>query len=113
MFALAAPLNFTNASYVDRRLEEMLHAANAPVHLLVLEASGMIDIDYTGSRILQQTIARLRGAGVTVALARLLGERAQVQAERTGLIGALESDHVFRTVDDAVRTLRSEMESSD
>jgi SulP family sulfate permease len=106
VFALAAPLNFTNASYVCHRMIAMLAACDPPARLLVLEASGMIDIDYTGSRILQQTIARLRGAGITVALARLSDERAQVQALRTGLVAALAPGHVFRTVDEAVRTLQ-------
>ena len=106
VFALAAPLNFTNASYVCHRMIAMLAATDPPARLLVLEASGMIDVDYTGSRILQQTIARLRGAGITVALARLSDERAQVQALRTGLVAALAPGHVFRTVDEAVRTLQ-------
>ena len=106
VFALAAPLNFTNAGYVCRRLVGMIGAAAHTPSLLVLEASGMIDIDYTGSQALEQTIARLREAGMTVALARLSGERARLQAARTGLIAALGEDHVFRTVDEAVRTLR-------
>lgn len=106
VFALAAPVNFTNAGYVCRRLVEMIGAAAHAPSLLVLEASGMIDIDYTGSQTLQQTIARLRAGGVTVALARLSGERAQEQAARTGLVAAVGPQHVFRTVDDAVRTLR-------
>jgi MFS superfamily sulfate permease-like transporter len=108
VFGLAAPINFTNASYVCRRLVELV-AARPSLDLVVLEASGMIDIDYTGSRVLQQTVARLRDGGITVALARLLGERAQMQAVRTGLIAVLETEHVFRTVDDAVRTLRRQV----
>lgn len=104
VFALAAPVNFTNANYVSHRLMALLAAAGG-TRLMVLEASGMIDIDYTGSRILQETIARLRGRAITVALARLSAERAQDQAQRTGLIDALGREHVFRSVDEAVRTL--------
>jgi MFS superfamily sulfate permease-like transporter len=106
VFALAAPINFTNANYVSRRLTERV-AATPGIRLVVLEASGMIDIDYTGSGILQQVIAQLRDGGMTVALARLSVERALAQAQRTGLIDALGQDHVFRSVDDAVRTLRA------
>ncbi len=108
VFGLAAPINFTNASYVCRRLTELV-AMRHSVTLVVLEASGMIDIDYTGSRVLQQTIARLRDGGITVALTRLLGERAQLQAGRSGLIAALGPKQVFRTVDDAVRALRPQV----
>ena len=83
-----------------------LDAAPAPVKLLVIEASGMIDIDYTGSQILQQTIAELRARSIDVAIARLSDERAQAQASRTGLIAALGPERAFRTVEEAVRQLR-------
>jgi sulfate permease, SulP family len=105
VFALAAPLNFTNASYVTFRLDRTVAAAPTPPHLVVLEASGMIDLDYTGSRFLEQAIAGLRGAGMVVALARLSAERAEAQARRTGLIDTLGADKVFRSVDEAVIAL--------
>ena len=60
VFATAAPLNFANAQYISDNIMAAVAAAPVPVKLLVIEASGMIAIDYTGSQILQQTIARLR-----------------------------------------------------
>ena len=110
VFALAAPLNFTNASFVCGRLAEVIAARPTPPRLVVLEASGMIDIDYTGSRVLQQTIARLRNDGMVVALARLSAERAYKQATLTGLIDTLGADMAFRSVEDAVNALRPVME---
>jgi MFS superfamily sulfate permease-like transporter len=106
VFATAAPLTFTNAQYISDKIMIALAAAPAPVKLLVIEASGMIDIDYTGSQILQQTIAELRARSIDVAIARLSDERAQAQASRTGLIAALGSERAFRTVEEAVRRLR-------
>jgi MFS superfamily sulfate permease-like transporter len=106
VFALAAPLNFTNASFVCGRLAEVIAARPTPPRLVVLEASGMIDIDYTGSRVLQQTIARLRNDGMVVALARLSAERAYKQAALTGLIETLGAEMAFRSVEDAVTALR-------
>jgi SulP family sulfate permease len=105
VFAPAAPLNFTNAVFVCRRLQEAAAQAPARVRLIVIEASGMIDIDYTGSRILQQTIAALRAQSIAVALARLSAERAQLQAERTGLLKAVGAARVFKSVEDAVRAM--------
>jgi MFS superfamily sulfate permease-like transporter len=84
-----------------------LATAPAPVKLLVIEASGMIDIDYTGSQILQQTIATLRSRSIEVAIARLADARAQAQASRTGLIAALGPERVFKSVEEAVRRIRS------
>jgi sulfate permease, SulP family len=106
VFATAAPLTFTNAQYISDKIMSALAAAPAPVKLLVIEASGMIDIDYTGSQILQQTIAELRARSIDVAIARLSDPRAQAQASRTGLIAALGPERAFRSVEDAVRQLR-------
>ncbi|MDA8251712.1 MAG: SulP family inorganic anion transporter [Rhodospirillales bacterium] len=106
VFAPAAPLNFTNAVFVCRRLAAAVAAARDPVRLLVIEASGIVSIDYTGARILQETIAELRARGIAVALARLSAERAQRQAEQTGLLASVGAARVFRSVEDAVRATR-------
>jgi MFS superfamily sulfate permease-like transporter len=105
VFATAAPLTFTNAQYIRDEIMTALAAAPAPVKLLVIEASGMIDIDYTGSQILQQTIVQLRSRSIEVAIARLSDKRAQEQAGRTGLIAALGPGRVFRSVEEAVRRI--------
>jgi sulfate permease, SulP family len=105
VFATAAPLTFTNAQYISDRIMAALARAPAPVKLLVIEASGMIDIDYTGSQILQQTIASLRARSIEVAIARLSDTHAQEEASRTGLIAALGPGRVFRSVEEAVRRI--------
>jgi SulP family sulfate permease len=105
VFAPAAPLTFTNAQYISDEIMTALATAQAPVKLLVIEASGMIDIDYTGSQILQQTIAKLRSRSIEVAIARLSDTRGRAEAERTGLIAALGSERVFKSVEEAVRRI--------
>jgi hypothetical protein len=69
----------------------------------VIEASGVIDIDYTGSQILQQAIAQLRSRSIEIAIARLSDERAQLQATRTGLIAAIGPQRVFKSVEEGSR----------
>ena len=103
MFAPAAPINFTNATYVRRRLMEAIDALPEPCRLVVIEANGIIDIDYTGAQVLLQLIDDLRKQKIDVALARLESQQAQTSAARTGLIAALGADHVFRSVEDAIR----------
>ena len=105
VFAPAAPLNFTNASFIRAQLKAAIEKAPTPVRLVVIEASGMIDIDYTGAGMLIRLIAFLREQGTDVALARLSAERAGTQAERTGLVEALGRDRVFHSVEDAIRAL--------
>jgi sulfate permease, SulP family len=105
VFAPAAPLNFTNAQGISQKIKLAIVARRPPVKLLVIEASGIIDIDYTGSQLLQREIAELEAKGITVAIARLSHEEAQLEAGRSGLIDSIGKDHVFMSVEEAVRKL--------
>jgi len=103
VFAPGAPVCFANATYVRRELERSISSMREPCRLVVLEANGVIDIDFTGSQMLQEVIARLQQRHIPVALARLESERAQRAAERTGLLSVLGAQQVFRSVDEAIR----------
>jgi sulfate permease, SulP family len=107
VFAPGAPIYFTNAAYVRRKLMDTIAAMPAPRRLLVIEAHGVIDIDFTGSQMLQQVIAELHQRDIQVALARLESERAQRAAARTGLLAVLGSELIFRSVEDAIRARSS------
>ncbi|MFC2968196.1 SulP family inorganic anion transporter [Acidimangrovimonas pyrenivorans] len=104
VFALGAPLNFINARYLLGRLGAAIRRKRP--QLVVIEASGVINIDFTGSSLLQQAIADWRAAGIALALARLESTEAAAQAARTGLVAQLGADHVFLSVEEAVRALR-------
>jgi MFS superfamily sulfate permease-like transporter len=106
VFAPAAPINFTNASFIRGELKAAIEKAAAPVKLVVIDASAVIDIDYTGARALADYIVFLRAKGIDLALARLSAERARAQATRTGLLEAFGNDHVFLSVEDAIRGIR-------
>lgn len=106
VFAPAAPLNFTNAAFIRARLMGAVERAAVPVRLVVIEASGVTGIDYTGAAMLRDLVAVLRERGVGVALARLSAERAQEEAERSGVVAAVGAGQVFQTVEEAVRRWR-------
>ncbi|MBN8875634.1 MAG: SulP family inorganic anion transporter [Rhodospirillales bacterium] len=108
VFAAAAPLSFTNAAFVRSRLDQAIaqhRATRGALRLVVLEASGVTSIDYTAASMLLRLIETLRRRGIAVALARLSGERAQAEADRSGVLAAFGPDHVFRSVEDAVRAV--------
>ena len=105
VFATAAPLTFTNAQYISDRIMAAITKSLAPVKLLVIEASGMIAIDYTGSQVLQKTINRLKSCSIDVAIARLSDEGAMIEAEQTGLLAVLGPGRVFKSVEEAVRQI--------
>jgi hypothetical protein len=52
-----------------------------------------------------QMISRLRKRNIDVALARLEAKGAMTAAARAGLLAALGEDHVFHSVEEAVRAL--------
>jgi SulP family sulfate permease len=103
VFAIGAPVNFTNALSICRQLEAMVAAETVPLRRIVLEASGVVGIDYTGARILGAAIRRLRDRGIPVAMARLSSEKARAVAIRTGLLASLGTDAVFHSVEDAIQ----------
>jgi sulfate permease, SulP family len=105
VFAPAAPLNFTNAQGIIDKINVAIAARRPPVKLLVIEASGIIDIDYTGSQLLRHAITDLEAKGVAVAIARLSHEQAQLEAGRSGLVQSIGKGHVFMSVEEAVRKL--------
>jgi SulP family sulfate permease len=108
VFSPAAPIAFTNGRFIARCLSDLVAAAPEPVRLIVLEGSGISDIDYTGARIFSTEIARLRASGIAVAIARLADGRARTAAERTGLLEAFGPDRDFNSVHEALERLRAE-----
>ncbi|MBV9236117.1 MAG: SulP family inorganic anion transporter, partial [Xanthobacteraceae bacterium] len=106
VFAPGAPVNFTNAYFIRDKLQAAIASLTEPCRLVVIEANGVIDFDFTGAEILQQTIIDLRSEGIDVMLTRLESEIAVRAAERAGLLSLLGPDHVFRSVEDAVQAYR-------
>ncbi len=105
VFAPAAPITFTNAGYIVGRLRACLAAAPEPVRVLVIEGSGVIDVDYSGAQTLSKEIAKLKERGITVAIARLADERARAAASRTGLLAAIGPGREFKSVHEALEEL--------
>ncbi|MBR0869279.1 SulP family inorganic anion transporter [Bradyrhizobium tropiciagri] len=101
---LQAPLSFLNAEGFHGAVLKAIGRAPKP-RLLVIEASGVIEIDFTAAQALHDLFRECREQDVTVAVARLESTRAQDAFERFGLYDVLPRDHVFRSVDEAVRAL--------
>jgi MFS superfamily sulfate permease-like transporter len=100
-----APLFFLNA--YDFRSDALAALSNAPkdTRLFVLEAGGLVEIDFTASEMMIQVIKAARERGVDFAVARLESVRAQKAFERFGVTACLGEDHIFQSVDSAIRAL--------
>jgi MFS superfamily sulfate permease-like transporter len=100
---LQAPLSFLNAPGFRNDIARVLNEVSPK--LLVLEASGMVEIDFTAAQVLLDVFKECTEQGVTVAVARLESVRAQNAFDRFGLHDVLPKDRVFHSVDEAVRAL--------
>jgi MFS superfamily sulfate permease-like transporter len=100
---LQAPLSFLNAPTFRSEVTDVVKTSNPK--LVVLEASGMVEIDFTAAQVLLDLFRECREDGVTVAVARLESVRAQDAFERFKLYDALPREHVFHSVDEAVQKL--------
>jgi MFS superfamily sulfate permease-like transporter len=102
---LQAPMSFLNAAGFHSDVLKVINASTPTPRLLVIEASGMIEIDFTAAQALHDLFRECRDDGVTVAIARLESTRAQEAFERFDLYEVLPKDRVFHSVDEAVRAL--------
>jgi SulP family sulfate permease len=98
-----APLSFLNAYHFRRDLLDALKSAPEKTRLIVLEATGIVEIDFTAAQVLTDLIRRCHADGVDFAIARLESIRAQAAMARFGIEALLGPDHQFHSVEEAIR----------
>ena len=100
-----APLSFLNAYHFRRDILEALKSSPKKARLLVLEATGIVEIDFTAAQVLTDLIRRCHADGVDFAIARLESVRALDAMTRFGICEQLGTDHLFQSVDEAIKAL--------
>jgi sulfate permease, SulP family len=103
-----APLSFLNAHHFRRDMMQLVQASAQKARLIVLEATGIVEIDFTAAQILRDVIRACRAEGVDFAIARLESIRAQQAIEQFGIAELLGTDHMFHSVDEALRALNGD-----
>jgi sulfate permease, SulP family len=101
-----APLSFLNAYHFRSDMTGLLQTTPQPPRLIVLEATGIVEIDFTAAQILSDTIRACGAAGAGFAIARLESERAQQAIERFGIEPLLVKGRLFHSVEEAIRACR-------
>ena len=102
----ATPLWYANAVHFKAEVDRALARAEGIPELLVLDAMGMSDIDYTGSRALRGVLDKLDRDHVEVAVARA-GTHLRQGLARSGLIERIGAERFFPSVGEAVTALGS------
>jgi sulfate permease, SulP family len=100
---LQAPLSFLNAYDFRRDVLAALKSSSQKVRLLVLEATGIVEIDFTAAQVLTDVIRQCHADGIDFALARLESMRAQDAIVRFGIAALLGTDRQFQSVEEAIR----------
>ena len=101
-----APLSFLNAYHFRGDLLSALKTGPSTPRLVVLEATGILEIDFTAAQVLRDLIGACRAKGVAVAIARLESVRAQQAMARFHIDDLLGQDHIFLSVEQAIAALK-------
>jgi MFS superfamily sulfate permease-like transporter len=102
---LQAPLSFLNAYQFRADMRDLRRNHPEPVRLFVLEATGIVQIDFTAAQVLIQVIRESHKQEIVFAIARLESVRAQAALTRFHIHEVLQPDRIFRSVEEAIRTL--------
>jgi MFS superfamily sulfate permease-like transporter len=100
-----APLSFLNAYDFRRDILAALASSPQKVRLVVLEATGIVEIDFTAAQVLTDIIRQCHADGVDFAIARLESNRAQAAMVRFGIAALLGPGHEFHSVEEAIGAL--------
>ena len=82
-----------------------MRAAPTPVKAIVLEASSIVELDFSGARMLETEIRDWKSRGVDFYIARLESVRAGQALERFGIIALLGEQCIFHSVDEVIRRI--------
>jgi SulP family sulfate permease len=103
--AYQAPLSFLNVRQFQDDFLKAMQEAGEGLKLVVLEASSIVEIDFTAAGLLAGVVDACKKANVEFAIARLESVRAQHALEKFEVLKALGKGRMFRSVDEATRAL--------
>jgi SulP family sulfate permease len=97
----AAPLWYANATHFRAALDHARRRSAQKPQLLVLDALGMYDVDFTGSQALGKALDELGRDGVAFAVARA-GDHLKENLARSGLLQRIGAERFYGSVNEAV-----------
>ncbi len=100
----ATPLWYANATHFRAEVARHLAAVEPPPQAVVLDAFGMHDIDYTGSRELSELLDNLEREKIRFVLARA-GKTVRENLSRSGLLARIGPEHLYSSADAAVAAI--------
>jgi MFS superfamily sulfate permease-like transporter len=98
-----APLFFLNAENFRTSLDQAVESMPQPIKAIVLEASSMNELDFSGAQALADLVRSWSARGVQFYVARLISLRAQESFKDFCILPLLAHQKTFESVADAVR----------
>lgn len=99
-----AQLYYANALTVRDHVKAMIAASKSPPRAVIFDSNAQEDIDLTSTDVVKGLIKELRGSGIDIYFAEVHAPVLE-HARKTGLLEGIGADHVFATVDAAVRAI--------
>jgi sulfate permease, SulP family len=97
-----APIYYANALTVQKQVKRMVEETLPPPRAILLDAAGQDNLDITSAEVLKSMLAEMKEKGIDYYVAEL-HLTVREFGERTGLLPIIREDHIFPTVDTAVR----------
>jgi high affinity sulfate transporter 1 len=106
IFRFDAPLFFANVRTFRERIRR-LAASEPPPRWILIAAEPITDVDTTAADMLLELDTELNAAGISLVFAELK-DPVRAKVERYELIGPLDPDHFFPTLDAAIEAFRQQ-----
>ena len=103
---LDAQLYYANALMVKDRVKAMIEEMASPVRAVVFDSSSWDQIDVTSTEVIKGLVKELHLKGIEVYLAEVHAPVLE-HGRKTSLLESIGEDHVFPTVDLAVRAIEA------
>jgi SulP family sulfate permease len=101
---LDAPMYYANALTVRERMKAVIAEAQPAPHAVIWDSAGQDDLDITSAEVLKGMVRELKGQGIEIYVAEVHATVREF-SQRVGLFEMLGEEHIFPTVDMAVRYL--------
>jgi len=100
----ATSLWYANATHFRVALDQARRESTPPPRIVVLDALGMYDLDFTGSRALGRALDELEAKGVALVVARA-GDHLRTNLARSGLLQRIGPENLYPSVGEAVNAV--------
>ena len=100
----ATPLWYANATHFREQMADAVARAPGTTRIVVLDAIGMADVDFTGSRALGRVLDACSRKHIAFGVARA-SDHLRETLQRSGLLERIGEERFFSTVNEAVTSL--------